>query len=650
MKIKILLLFIFINTICAKVSLAQNINTDSLEMELSKNHHDTTKLQLLSDLNWYLGAHNLEKAKTYAEKELELAKKIQNTKYIAQGLNDIGIILLKQNKFKEALAYHKQALQIRLTLNNKSDIASSYSKIGYCLTEMDELKDALDAQLHALKIYKELQEKKHIAYTLNNICNLYTNLKNFDKVYEYAEQAYQLALEVKDSYSEATALNNLSSCLAKQNHPLEAIKKGNKALELFLSIGDTASAGSILNNIGHYYKEINKVEIALDYFKKAIQMAQISNDLNSLGNFYSNIGNTYLALNNFKEAEKNLLKAEKICTNQQMATTLIVIYKSFGDLYALTGKGNLAVNYYQKYANLKDSIFSLDLANQTSLLQTKFETQEKEAQNQLLQKEKELILNKLHKSNIVKWGLIVIITLICFLFYFWYKNHEIKQQQILSTKLIQQQEENSRAIIEAEEKERNRIARDIHDGIGQQLSAAKLNFEALKNTLNFTTNKQQDLFNNTVSLIDEAVTETRQVSHNMMANSLLKLGLIGAVRDFIDKLNDSGSIKINIETFGLNQRLNETTEMILFRVLQEIVNNIIKHAKATEVSIQFIKHDKELCLLIEDNGIGFDTNEIRNFKGIGLKNIQSRINYLNGKVYFDSSINNGTTVNIEIPD
>jgi signal transduction histidine kinase len=632
-----------------KLSLAQNINTDSIEAELTKNHPDTVKLQMLSDLNWYLGSSNIEKAKTFAERELELAKKIQNQKYIAQGLNDIGIILLKQNKFKEALVFHKGALKIRLTLPNKSDIASSYSKIGYCLTEMDEFKDALEAQLSALKIYHELQIKKHIAYTLNNICNLYINLKNFKKVNEYAQQSYQLALELNDRYSEATALNNLSSCHAKQKQMAEAIKKGQNALNIFLEIGDSASAGSMYNNLGHYYKEINNEQMALEYFKKAIEMALISNDLNSLGNFYSNIGNTYLALKNYAEAENNLKKAEKICTSQQMESTLIIIYKSFGDLYALTGKGNLAVNYYQKYANLKDSIFSLDMANQISLLQTKFETQEKEAQNLLLQKENELTLNKLNKSNIVKWSLVLGITLICFTFYFWYKNYKIKQQHILSNRLLQQQEENSRAIIEAEEKERTRIARDIHDGIGQQLSAAKLNIEALKNTLNLTTERQQDLFNNTVSLIDDAVTEARQVSHSMLANSLLKLGLIGAVRDFINKLNNLAGVKINIETFGLNERLNETTEMILFRVLQEIVNNIIKHAKASEVSIQFIKHDNELCLLIEDNGVGFDTTQITNFKGIGIKNIQSRINYLNGKVYFDSSVNNGTTVNIEIP-
>lgn len=649
MKNKLLLLLFFMNLGFFKLSLAQNINTDSIEAELTKNHPDTVKLQMLSDLNWYLGSSNIEKAKTFAERELELAKKIQNQKYIAQGLNDIGIILLKQNKFKEALVFHKDALKIRLTLPNKSDIASSYSKIGYCLTEMDEFKDALEAQLSALKIYHELQIKKHIAYTLNNICNLYINLKNFKKVNEYAQQSYQLALELNDRYSEATALNNLSSCHAKQKQMAEAIKKGQNALNIFLEIGDSASAGSMYNNLGHYYKEINNEQMALEYFKKAIEMALISNDLNSLGNFYSNIGNTYLALKNYAEAENNLKKAEKICTSQQMESTLIIIYKSFGDLYALTGKGNLAVNYYQKYANLKDSIFSLDMANQISLLQTKFETQEKEAQNLLLQKENELTLNKLNKSNIVKWSLVLGITLICFTFYFWYKNYKIKQQHILSNRLLQQQEENSRAIIEAEEKERTRIARDIHDGIGQQLSAAKLNIEALKNTLNLTTERQQDLFNNTVSLIDDAVTEARQVSHSMLANSLLKLGLIGAVRDFINKLNNLAGVKINIETFGLNERLNETTEMILFRVLQEIVNNIIKHAKASEVSIQFIKHDNELCLLIEDNGVGFDTTQITNFKGIGIKNIQSRINYLNGKVYFDSSVNNGTTVNIEIP-
>jgi signal transduction histidine kinase len=239
--------------------------------------------------------------------------------------------------------------------------------------------------------------------------------------------------------------------------------------------------------------------------------------------------------------------------------------------------------------------------------------------------------------------------LVIFVSYLFYNRYKLKQKSVLDSELLHQQEENSKAIIDAEERERSRIARDLHDGIGQQLSAAKLNLAALKSYINPKETKEIALFENATGLIDEAVNEVRSVSHNMMTNSLIKHGLISDVRDFINKLNQSAGLKINIETYGIEERLESTVEMILFRVLQEIVNNILKHAHATEVSIQFVKHEKELSLIIEDNGVGFDTKNLENFEGIGLKNIQSRINYINGKVFFDSYLTKGTTVNIEVP-
>ena len=645
-KIKFLLLLCFF--VLVKILTAQ-INTDSLILELKNNHNDTIKLQLLSDLNWYLGRVDLEKSLKYAEDELALAKKINNQKYIAQGLNDIGISLLKQSKFKESLAFQQQALQVRLKIGNKSDIASSYSKIGYCLSEMDEFKDALAAQLLALKIYKEIDDKKYTAYTLNNICNLYTNLKNYKKVLEYAQESYKLATLVNDVYSKASALNFLSSYYELKGDFLQAIKNEKLALLYFYELADSSGIGAALNNIGYYYRQIYNDKIALDYFLKALKIAELTRDINSIGLFHNNIGNVYISNNDYTNAAYHLKLAQKICTEQGMESSLLLVYKSFGDLYALTGKGKLAVENYNKYAALKDSIFSMDMSEQFTNMQTKYETNEKEAANLLLKKENELTNNKLIKSNIVKWGLVIGIVLLVLLFYLFYNSFKLKQQLILDAQLLQQQEENSKAIIEAEERERTRIARDLHDGIGQQLSAAKLNMVALKNRLNISVANDILLFNNVTELIDDAVNEVRQVSHIMMANSLIKHGLIMAVRDFIQKLNQSAGLKINIETYGIDERLDATKEMILFRVLQEIVNNILKHAHATQVSIQFVRHENELSLLIEDNGVGFDTNKMEHFQGIGLKNIQSRINFIHGKVFFDSFITKGTTVNIEVP-
>ena len=139
------------------------------------------------------------------------------------------------------------------------------------------------------------------------------------------------------------------------------------------------------------------------------------------------------------------------------------------------------------------------------------------------------------------------------------------------------------------------------------------------------------------------------MSHNMMPNTLIKLGLASAIKEFITKIGNVPNLKIDLEIVGLDQRLEENTETTLYRAIQEIVTNIIKHSKANKISIQLIRHDNELSVLIEDNGIGFDTSKINEFEGIGLKNIISRVEFVNGTVNFDSTPGKGTTVVIDVP-
>ena len=149
--------------------------------------------------------------------------------------------------------------------------------------------------------------------------------------------------------------------------------------------------------------------------------------------------------------------------------------------------------------------------------------------------------------------------------------------------------------------------------------------------------------------MDDAVKEIRAISHNLMPNALVKSGLVAAVKEFVSKLNNSDKLKINLEITGLQQRLEPTSETILFRVLQELVSNIVKHANANQISIQLLQHENEITLMVEDNGIGFDTSSKDEMNGLGLKNIQSRIAFLNGQFNIDSATGKGTTVVIEIP-
>ena len=203
-------------------------------------------------------------------------------------------------------------------------------------------------------------------------------------------------------------------------------------------------------------------------------------------------------------------------------------------------------------------------------------------------------------------------------------------------------------MIVAEENERKRIAADLHDGVGQMMSAAKMNLSAFENDIPFTNDGQKQSFEKIISLVDESCKEIRAVSHQMMPNALLKSGLASAIKEFIDKI-DTRVLKVNLHSEGLNERLDGNVETVLYRVIQECVNNVIKHSGANSLDISLIKDADGIAATIEDNGKGFNAKDKEKFEGIGLKNILSRIGFLKGTVDFDSSPGKGTLVAIHVP-
>lgn len=197
-----------------------------------------------------------------------------------------------------------------------------------------------------------------------------------------------------------------------------------------------------------------------------------------------------------------------------------------------------------------------------------------------------------------------------------------------------------------EEKERIRISRELHDGVGQQIAALKLNLGLLSDQLQLEDLKQEKMLN-LIALADDVSKEVRTISHNLMPNALLRAGLATAAREFLQQLANE-RIKIDFEVVGSKERLSHTQELALFRAIQECVSNILKGASATVVSIQLIRNEREINLLIEDNGEGFSSEDTLTAGGVGLRNIQSRLAEVDGEVDFDSHIGRGTIVNVHL--
>jgi signal transduction histidine kinase len=197
-----------------------------------------------------------------------------------------------------------------------------------------------------------------------------------------------------------------------------------------------------------------------------------------------------------------------------------------------------------------------------------------------------------------------------------------------------QKEESLNKIIEGQENERTRIAKELHDGIVQDLTILKMNL---------ANNNYREEIEPKLSKITK---ELREISYQMMPIALKELGLIPALEDLFDRSFTQKGIAFNFEAFLIEERLDEKVEVNIYRICQELINNTLKHANATEINIVLRKKDDILTLIFEDNGQGFDVLNVKN--GIGLTSLKSRLDAIEGQIEFDSTINKGTTAFIKI--
>ncbi len=643
---KISYLFLVLAWLMAINSFGQDV--EELKEQLTKTKPDTIQLQLLSDLHWALAYSNKLEAKKYASMELDLALRLKSKKWEAQAYNDLGISEQLEYNRRQALELHKKALKIRTDLKDEVGMASSLLKVGMIYIELDELDKGLQMEQKALILLRKTGNKQGIAYALSNICSVLEEKKQYGKMGEYASQAYAICRETGDEMGMGNASNHWAMWLENNKKYQKAEEKYKQSLSHYQAISDTVGTTAVLNNLGHLNQQLNP-KLVIYYYKKALDLAlkYSSPDTNSLVTYMANTANQYNIQKKFGPAEGLLRNA--LLMSQQAGQTRILsqIYSNLSDIFTQTGQADSAIKYAEYFQMAVEQKFSTEMAENFSKLQTQFEIDLREQQKATLAKENELKSQKLIQYQIILGAVILIFCLLGVVFWLYRNRQKIIRKRQLAEEQWKQQEARSKAVIEAEERERQRIARELHDGIGQQLSAARLHLSALEGSLETNQTKEEALLSNAMSMMDDAIREVRTVAHSMLANALLKQGLAGAVRDFIQKINSSGQIRIELEISGLDKNIEPMVESMLFRIIQELMSNIIRHAKANEVSIQLHRHETELILMVEDNGVGFDpTNQTT---GAGMENISSRVNFIKGHLEIDSFPGRGTTVSIEVP-
>ncbi|MEP6700434.1 MAG: sensor histidine kinase [Bacteroidota bacterium] len=543
--------------------------------------------------------------------------------------------------FDSAIIEGNKALQVARKNTDSVSVAELKQHIGVANYFKGKYDVAAKNFYESITILEKRNDKKRLAPVYNELAKLYRKTKDLDRALENYNKATAIYTDLKDTSGISMILNESGVVYEYKEDYKEAVTRYTSSLKLAEAAGDSLSVSYSLSNIAGVYVIEKKYAEAEDNLLRALNIRQILKDSFTIALTFSDLGVAMNAKGDYPKAIKYLTLSNRMAEKLKYPELQSNNYNELASVAQKQGDFQKAFYFFMKRTELRDSLMGLEKTKQIEELNAKYETARKE-QKILEQK------NHIRFQNFLFIGIGGLILLTALLVHSQYRRYKLKKESQLQFEIMKQQELAIRAVMEAEENERQRIAKDLHDGVGQMMSAAKMNLSAFESEITFANNDQKQSLEKVIQLVDESCKEVRTVSHIMMPNALLKNNLGVAIRDFVDKLS-SKTLQAHVSTHGLDERFDSNVETVLYRVIQECVSNAIQHAGATTLDISITRDKDGISGTIEDNGKGFDISDKDNFEGIGLKNITTRIEYLKGTVDFDSASGRGTVVAFHVP-
>jgi two-component system, NarL family, sensor kinase len=529
--------------------------------------------------------------------------------------------------------------------------------------ETSDYTKATELYNKALSIGNEDEYYEVKCDVLLGLGNVFYHTEQFDKEKEYNKKSLLLAQKHHYKKGIANAKLQFASDLVGDDTQTSkdtfnlVFKTMNECLSLWKDLKDTSRIIHTYNQMGQYYGDYNHFDSALYSMKNAAAYFASFN-YKPIDYYYFILGKIYhqkaIANNNnrkdFEEAINNFKKCLPIAKQMNNKKREAWCYDWLANTYERIGNHEQAYIYLEKHSYLYGSIVAEDNFKEISKIEHKYEVEKKE---------KEIIV--LNSANQQKSTLNKILigsaAALLFIGFIGYRNFKSKQKISTQQQKIQQQkitelEKDKQllaidAMLKGQEEERSRIAKDLHDGLGGMLSGTKLSFINMKENLVLTP-ENATLFDKSLSMLDNTIADLRKVAHNLMPEALVKFGLQEAVRDFCNSIQSSSNLKIVYQPLGENRKLSNTAEVFTYRIIQELVNNAVKHANASQIIVQLTTNNNKVGIAVEDDGKGFDVNALANSKGAGMDNIKYRVQYFNGTIDTVTSTGNGTSVNIEL--
>lgn len=656
---------------CSLQAVSQTHVIDSLQNGLKKSTNDSVTVFFLHALANEYYAYDTVKAYEYLEKGYAMTKKLNwdrayanyyyykglfeqfSSEYDSAGLNyDTAIMYFKISGTNAVTKQEKDEIALEIA-NCMSEKAANLMKVGRGA-------ESITIYLNALELWKasdQARKTEAIGTYYEKIATSYYDMKQYDKSLYYDKLSLSQRLLSKNEEVIAWAyvyvcddfisLKQMDSCLVYLNLAMPLVKRlNNHRLNV-----------QYYNKLAQINMQNKEYRTAITYYEKCVAEATITHTKFQVLANQRMIAVCYVRLGEYASARKYLLMALPAAIEGKHLKSQIEILQDLATTEEKDNKPGAAYKYLKQVVSLRDSLNMENTKRTIAEIENKYQAAEKSKEIAQLNADKKiqsLNINQKSTLNYFLAGALAAFLLVAFLGYrnLRHRHQLVKQKEALQQQQIRELEKDRQLVavdsmLKGQEEERSRLAKDLHDGLGGLLSGVKFSLRNMKDNLVMTP-ENMVVFERSLDMIDTSIKELRRVAHNMMPEMLTKFGLDEALKEYCNAINTTRLLTVKYQSVGMESRIANAAEIIVYRIVQELLNNTMKHASATEVFVQLVRQENRLNIVVEDNGKGFDTSILKDGKGAGLVSIQSRVDYLKGQLDIHSSAGKGTLVNIEL--
>ncbi len=632
-----ILLFLCFTALC---TFSQS-QIDSLEKVLNT-ATGNLRAEALYMLSWEYRLSDKDKALRYGEEGLKLARELKDTAAIASSLNSISETYLNFGDYELAEKITREQLPYARAITQTKPLLGALTRLGTIHYRRGQMDEALRYQLEVLREADKTKKPEYIGVATLNVGLTYMDLKRYDEALKH----FQTSLEVFQSMDFAAGIGacyvNIAETLRNQKKYAEGLNAAIKGEAMLLKSGNKLHLGYMYGIMADLYDASGNKSKWLEYAQKALTLAEENQDELSIAQNQAKLGRAFLENGDLAKAKQymdiSLLGAEKM----QHKSTILSNYANLRDWFLLQKNFEAARQYDEKYTSGIDSVFNANMAEKVTDAQTKYETEKKEAE---IATQRLALLNQRIWIFSLLGGLVALLTF----GYFFYNRYRQRKKAELAAALIREQQLGLNAVIEAQEAERKRIAKDLHDGIAQELVALKLGFDALGRRIGKVAPEETAQFAELNTQLDSSCTEVRNIAHVMLPPTLEQHGLAPSLELLLRNTAQPAGLQIEFDSQNMPASLDEKTQIGLYRIAQELVNNIVKHARASKVIVLLFQTGNQLVLRVEDDGLGFDFEAARQKGTMGVLNILSRVSTLGGHFFSEKATPKGTVSVVRVP-